>query len=143
MTPQQKEIVRQTFASLESKRELLADMLYKKLFELEPKSQALFRGDMIEQRRKLMRMLQISVENIDNPAELQPMLFNLGQIHHSFGIEERQFTSFGTALIFAMKTTLGKDFLPEVEKAWQAMYQYMAATMHNHPKSDNVQLPHN
>jgi hemoglobin-like flavoprotein len=143
MTPQQKEIVRTSFESLKEKKEVLAALLYKKLFELEPKSQALFRGDMSEQRRKLMRMLQISVENLDNPAELQPMLFNLGQIHHSFGIEGHQFTSFGDAMMFAFKTILGKDFTPEVENAWKAVYLHLASTMHNHPHSDNVQLPHN
>ncbi len=143
MTPQQKELVRKTFESLQPKKDLLSDLLYKKLFELEPKSQALFRGDMIEQQRKLTRMLHISVENLDNPAELQPMLFNLGQIHHSAGIEEHHFSSFGEAMVFAVKTVLGKDFTPEVEDAWKAVYLYLASTMHNHPKNDNVQLPHN
>lgn len=143
MTPKQQELVRATFHLMQEQKEFLADLLYKKLFELEPKARALFRGDMIEQKRKLMRMLQIAVENIDNHAELQPMLFNLGQIHHSFGIEGHQFTSFGEAMMFAVRTVLGKDFTQEVEDAWKAAYLYLASTMHNHPKNDNVQLPHN
>lgn len=143
MTTKQQELVRNTYALLDSRKEVVADLLYKKFFELEPKAQALFRGDMQEQRRKLMRMLQISVENLDNHKELQPMLFNLGQIHHSFGIEGNQFTAFGEALVFALRTVLAKDFTPEVEDAWKAAYLYLASTMHNHPKSDKVQLPHN
>jgi hemoglobin-like flavoprotein len=143
MTPQQKEIVRSTFEIVKTKKEFFSELLYKKLFDLEPKSQALFRGDMVEQRRKLMRMLQISVENLDKPEELMPMLFNLGQIHHSFGIEAHQFTSFGDAMQFALKTVLGKDYTPDVEQGWKAIYQYLASTMHNHPKNENVQLPHN
>ena len=143
MTPEQKDIVRKTFAGLGDKREYFSDMLYKKLFELEPKSQALFRGDMIEQRRKLMRMLQIAVENIDNPKELLPMLFNLGQIHHSFGIESHQFTSFGKAMMFALKSTLDEEFTADVENAWNSFYLYLASTMNNIPKEHDVQLPHN
>ncbi len=143
MTSKQQELVRATFATLGDKKEVFSDLLYKKLFELEPKAQALFRGDMQEQRRKLMRMLQISVEHLDNHAELQPMLFNLGQIHHSFGIEGKQFAAFGEAMIFALQTTLGNGFTPDVEEAWKAAYLYLASTMHNHPKNDNVQLPHN
>lgn len=142
MTPEQKETVRVTFSLLDDKRELLSDMLYKKLFELEPKSQALFRGDMIEQRRKLMRMLQVAVENIDNPEQLHPMLFNLGQIHHSFGIEREQFSSFGKALKFALKTTLGQGFTPAVDDAWQSFYLYLATMMNNLPRKMDVQLPH-
>ena len=143
MTSEQKDIVRKTFAELGEKREYLSDMLYKKLFELEPKSQALFRGEMAEQRRKLMRMLQIAVENIDNPKELHPMLFNLGQIHHSFGIESQQFTSFGQAMMFALKSTLAEEFTADVEKAWNAFYLYLASTMNNLPKEQDIQLPHN
>lgn len=143
MTQEQKELVRRTFESLKPKKELVADLLYKKLFELEPKSQVLFRGEMAEQRRKLMRMLQISVENLDNPEDLQPMLFNLGQIHHSFGIEGHQFTSFGEAMMFALKSSLGKEFTPDVENAWKAVYLHLASTMHNLPKQKDVQLPHN
>lgn len=142
MTTKQQDLVRSTYALLEAKKEVVANLLYKKFFELEPKAQALFRGDMQEQRRKLMRMLQISVENLDNHRELQPMLFNLGQIHHSFGVEGNQFTAFGEALIFALRNVLAKDFTPEVEEAWKAAYLYLASTMHNHPKSDKVQLPH-
>jgi hemoglobin-like flavoprotein len=143
MTPQQKEIVRTTFETIKAKKEYFSEVLYKKLFELEPKSQALFRGDMVEQRRKLMRMLQISVEHLDNPAELQPMLFNLGQIHHSFGIEPHQFSSFGDALVFSVHVVLGSEYTPEAEQAWRAVYQYLDSTMHNHPHNENVQLPHN
>jgi hemoglobin-like flavoprotein len=142
MTQEQKEIVRRTFALLEPSREFFSDIMYKKMFELEPKSQVLFRGDMVEQRRRIMRMLQIAVEHLDKPAELQPILFNLGQIHHSYGIESHQFMSFGKALQFALRTTLGKEYLPEVENAWQAMYLYLASTMNN-PAQQDVQLPHN
>lgn len=144
MTPTQKDLVRGTFTLLETKKEIVADLLYKKLFELEPKTQSLFRGDMQEQKRKLMRMLVIAVENLDNPEELRPMLFNLGQIHHSFGIEGHQFTSFGEAMMFSLKTVLGKDFTPDVEEAWKSVYLHLASTMHNHPHHDEtVQLPHN
>lgn len=143
MTPRQKEIIRKTFLQLHTKEEIVADLLYKKFFELEPKSQALFRGDMQEQKRRLMRMLVIAVEHLDNPAELQPILFNLGQIHHSFGIEGHQFTSFGEALDFTIKTILKNDCTAEVEEAWKAVYLNLAATMHNHPHNENVQLPHN
>ncbi len=144
MTPQQKDLVRQSFERMSSKKDLLSDLLYKKLFELEPKSQALFRGDMVEQRRKLIRMLQISIEHLDNPEDLQPMLFNLGQIHRSFGIEPHQFASFGSAMMFALKTVLGKDFTPDVENGWKAAYQYLASTMVNFPHhEEDVQVPHN
>ncbi len=144
MTPQQQALVRKTFEQLKPRSFEVADLLYKKLFELEPKTVDLFRGDMKEQKEKLMRMLQIAIEGIDDHAELQPMLFNLGRIHHSYGVQGHQFMSFQESLMFALKTVLGKDFTPEVEKAWIAVYLYLASTMHNFPHHDEqVQVPHN
>ncbi|MHB1049251.1 MAG: globin domain-containing protein [Bacteroidota bacterium] len=143
MTPQQQELVRKSFTLIKPRADEVADLLYKKLFELEPKVAALFRGEMNDQKEKLMRMLQIAVERIDNHAELQPMLFNLGRIHRSYGIEGHQFMSFQESLLFALRTVLGKEFTKEVEDAWKAVYVYLASTMYNFPHSDDtVQVPH-
>lgn len=144
MTPKQQEIVRTTFALIEQHEERIADLLYQELFRLEPKAKDLFRGDMAEQQRKLMRMLRVAVENIGNQAELQPMLYNLGMIHQSYGIEPHHFVSFGSSLLHAIKTVLKEKFTHEVEESWNAAYHYFTLTMKNFPHSDDpVQLPHN
>jgi hemoglobin-like flavoprotein len=144
MTPVQQNLVRKSFEQLKPRAVEVADLLYKKLFELEPKAEKLFRGDMKEQKEKLMRMLQIAIENIDNHAELQPMLFNLGRIHHSYGVQENYYVSFEESLFHALRTVLGKDFTKEVEGAWKAVFLYLASTMYNFPHNEEmVQVPHN
>lgn len=143
MTPKQQELVRTTFAQVHAQQDKLADLLYQELFRKEPKASALFRGDMKEQQGKLLRMLTVAVEHIDNPEELKPMLQNLGMIHHSFGIEAHHFTSFGDALIVALKQILGPACTPEVEESWMKAYNYFAQMMRNYPHHDeSVQLPH-
>lgn len=121
MTQQQQELVRKSFELVKPRSTEVADLLYKKLFELEPKVAELFRGDMKDQKEKLMRMLQIAVEGIDNHTELQSMLFNLGRIHHSYGIEGHQFMSFQESMLYSLRTVLGKEFTKEVEDAWKAV----------------------
>lgn len=144
MTKQQQDLVRTSFEQLKPRSMEVADLLYKKLFELEPKVAALFRGDMKDQKEKLMRMLRIAIEGIGDHEQLQPMLFNLGRIHHSYGVQGHQFKSFQESLMYALKTVLGKDFTPDVEHAWEAVYLYLASTMHNFPHhEENVQVPHN
>lgn len=144
MTPAQQNLVRKSFEQLKPRAVEVADLLYKKLFELEPKAEKLFRGDMKEQKEKLMRMLQIAIENIDNHEELQPMLFNLGRIHHSYGVQGNYYVSFEESLLYALKTVLGKEFTQEVEEAWKAVFLYLASTMYNFPhKEEMVQVPHN
>jgi len=144
MTPRQQELVRTSFAMVQSQQDRVTELLYQELFRLEPNSKLLFRGDIDDQRKKLMRMLQIAVENIGDRTQLQPMLYNLGMIHQSYGVEEHHFVSFGKSLIFALKTILKETFTAEVEESWKAAYQYFAVTMRNFPHgSEAVQLPHN
>jgi hemoglobin-like flavoprotein len=144
MTPRQQELVRTSFSLVQSHQDRITELLYQELFRLEPASKVLFRGDINEQKMKLMRMLQIAIENIDNKTELQAMLFNLGMIHHSYGVEEHHFVSFGKSLNFALKSVLKDAFTPEVEESWLAAYHYFAVMMKNFPHgSDTVQVPHN
>ncbi len=144
MTPRQQELVRTTFALVQSQQDRVTELLYQELFRLEPNSKALFRGDIDDQKKKLMRMLQIAVENIGDKSELQPMLFNLGMIHQSYGVEDHHFVSFGKGLIFALKTILKEAFTAEVEESWKAAYHYFAVTMNNFPHHPGTtQLPHN
>ncbi len=143
MTKEQEELVRSTFALLEKQEDRVANLLYQELFRLEPKAKALFPGDLQEQQKKLMRMLRVAVEHIGNHKELQPMLYNLGMIHHSYGIEPHHFVSFGEALIFSLRTILKDKFNREIEESWRAAYRYFVLTMKNFPRSeDQVQLPH-
>ncbi|MDP1675920.1 MAG: globin domain-containing protein [Bacteroidota bacterium] len=144
MTPRQQELVRTSFSLVLSQEERITELLYQELFRLEPSTKALFRGDINEQRKKLMRMLQIAVENLGDKATLQTMLFNLGMIHQSYGVEEHHFVSFGKSLNFALKSVLKDAFTPEVEASWIAAYHYFAVTMKNFPHgTDAVQVPHN
>lgn len=143
MTTKQQEIVRTTFDLLSEHEDRVADLLYQELFRLEPRARELFRGNMPEQQKKLMRMLRIAVENVGDPSQLQPMLYNLGMIHQSYGIEPHHFISFGTALLHALRTVLKEKFTKEVEEAWHTAYHYFILTMSNFPHSDDpVQLPH-
>ena len=143
MTQHQQQIVQKTFNLLQAHEERIADLLYQELFRLEPKAKALFRGDMQDQQKKLMRMLRVAVENINNQNELQPMLYNLGMIHQSYGIEPHHFVSFGASLMFAIRNVLKEQFTNDVEESWNAAYHYFVLTMKNFPHSDEqVQLPH-
>ncbi|MFA6470260.1 MAG: globin domain-containing protein [Bacteroidota bacterium] len=144
MTTQQQQLVRTTFAQIEAHEDRVADLLYQELFRLEPKAKLLFRGNMQEQQKKLMRMLRVAIENINDQSQLQPMLYNLGMIHQSYGIEPHHFVSFGEALLFALRNVLKEHFTTEVEESWKAAYHYFVLTMKNFPHSeDPVQLPHN
>jgi hypothetical protein len=57
VTPEQTELVRQSFDAIWPVRRKLADQFYRRFFELAPDAQALFRSDMERQYLKLMDMI--------------------------------------------------------------------------------------
>jgi hemoglobin-like flavoprotein len=57
VTETQKILVQQSFALIMPIADDAAALFYRRLFELDPSLERMFKGDMAEQRRKLMQML--------------------------------------------------------------------------------------
>ena len=71
MTPEQTELVRQSFDAIWPVRRKLADQFYRRFFELAPDAQGLFRGDMERQYLKLMDMIAAIVGTLDKREMFQ------------------------------------------------------------------------
>ena len=65
--------------------ETAADLFYTHLFELDPSLRALFKGDMVEQGKKLMTTLKIAVDGLDDLDRLVPVVRVLGLRHLESG----------------------------------------------------------
>src|SRR5438874_11409491 len=81
MTPQQKMLVRTTFAQVLPIAETAAALFYARLFELDPSLRPLFTSDLQEQGRKLMQMLAAAVRGLDDLETLVPAVRALGKRH--------------------------------------------------------------
>lgn len=53
---------------------------------LDPSLRALFRGDMTEQRRKVMAMITFAVNGLTRLEQLVPMVQDLGRRHAAYGV---------------------------------------------------------
>ncbi len=62
LTPTQKRLVQDTFASIAPIADDAAALFYRRLFEIDPSLERMFRGDMAEQRKKLMQMIAAAVK---------------------------------------------------------------------------------
>ena len=71
MTPEQVNLVQQSFAKVAPISETAAVLFYDRLFEIAPTVRAMFPADMTEQRKKLMAMLAAVVNGLAN-LELDP-----------------------------------------------------------------------
>jgi len=129
VTVRQKTLVQTSFASIAGIADDAALLFYQRLFELDPALRHLFRGDMAEQRKKLMQMLTAAVKGLDRLDQLVPVVEDLGRRHVGYGVEDRHYEIVGDALLWTLSMALGRDFTPELEAAWGAVYGLLSTTM--------------
>ena len=111
--------------------ETAAELFYGKLFEIDPSLRPLFKGDMKEQGRKLMSMLNTAVVSLSNLDRLLPLVQELGRRHSKYGVKHKDYETVGGALIWTLGEGLGPAFTAEVKQAWVATYTVLATTMQN------------
>src|SRR5215216_5637091 len=122
MTPEQKDIVQSSFKKVAPIADTAAELFYNRLFELDPALKPLFKGDMKEQGRKLMKMIGMAVTGLDELGKLIPVIQDLGRRHITYGVKDDDYNTVAEALLWALEKGLGDDFTPEVKKAWTAVY---------------------
>jgi len=129
VTSAQKSLVQASFATIAPIADDAARLFYQRLFELDPSLERMFRGDMTEQRRRLMQMLTAAVKGLDHLDKLVPVVQDLGRRHEGYGVTDAHYDTVGAALLWTLEMGLGKSFTPEVKEAWAAVYGLLASTM--------------
>jgi hemoglobin-like flavoprotein len=129
VTPDQKVLVQQSFRLVEPIADTAAELFYSRLFEVDPSLRHLFRGDMREQRRKLMQMLTVAVRGLDQLDAIVPAVQALGRRHVGYGVQPQHFDTVGAALLWALAQGLGPAFTTDVRNAWAAVYDILSSVM--------------
>jgi hemoglobin-like flavoprotein len=125
----QKTLVQESFATIAPIADDAAMLFYQKLFELDPSLERMFRGDMAEQRRKLMQMLTAAVKGLDRLEQLVPVVQDLGRRHATYGVTDQHYETVGAALLWTLEMGLGRAFTADVKEAWVTVYTLLATTM--------------
>ena len=112
-----------------------AALFYQNLFEADSSLQALFKGNMEEQGKKLITMIGAAVGKLNDLDTLVPILQNLGKRHSGYAVQDSHYATVGGALLKTLSQGLGDDFTPEVKDAWTAVYGVMADVMITASKS--------
>jgi len=102
LTVRQKTLVQESFAGIAGIADDAAVLFYQRLFELDPSLRPMFRGDMAEQRKKLMQMLTAAVKGLDRLDQLVPVVQDLGRRHAGYGVEDRHYDTVGAALLWTL-----------------------------------------
>ena len=89
----------------------------------------MFRGDMTEQRKKLMQMLTAAVKGLDRLDQLVPVVQDLGRRHARYGVTDAHYDTVGAALLWTLEMGLGRAFTAGNEGRWATVYGLLATTM--------------
>jgi len=131
MTPQQIDLVKQSFAKVAPIADQAAVMFYDRLFELAPAVKPLFPSDMAEQRRKLMATLAIVVNGLSNLETILPAASALATRHVAYGARPEHYPVVGAALLWTLEKGLGDAWTEDVADAWTAAYTLLSGFMIN------------
>ena len=129
MTPEKIALVRSSWQQVLPIQDTAAQLFYGQLFELDPSLRSLFKGDMVEQGRKLMTMINMVVISLDKLGPILETIEGMGRRHVAYGVTEAHYDTVGSALIWTLGQGLGEQFTPAVENAWADAYSTLASAM--------------
>ena len=148
MTPEQTRLLGESFAKLENRLYDLGSLVYQKLFEIDPNSRRLFKGDMEEQKLKLARVFAEFIRVKTRSQHFLPVtkkggeaiipgVGSLGERHDAnYGVGCKHYVYMREALLYAISTLLGKEYNDEIGLAWSETFDMLADAMQKHVGGD-------
>lgn len=123
------ELVQTSFAKAKPQAGKVAELFYANLFEIAPQVRPMFKGDMVEQGRMLMSMLNTVVMGLNRLDTIVPAAQNLARRHAGYGVLAEHYAYVGSALLHALDKTLHSEFSPSVKQAWGDAYGVLSGVM--------------
>ncbi len=129
-------LVKESWSKVVPIAETAADLFYNRLFELDPSLRSLFSGDMTEQGKKLMSVIAVAVNALDNLEAIIPVIQDMGRRHEDYGVKPEQYQTVGSALLWTLEQGLGEAFTASVKEAWTKVYGLLAETMLSYERAE-------
>lgn len=129
MTPETIALVRGSWQQVLPIRDAAAELFYGRLFELDPSLRGMFKGDMAEQGRKLMAIINTAVASLDDLGPILGAVEDMGRRHVGYGVTEAHYDTVGSALVWTLEKGLGEQFTVAVRDAWLETYATLASAM--------------
>lgn len=123
------DLVQAQFTRIADDADGFAIDFYDALFAIAPLVRAMFRGEMAEQRAKLLRVLSLLVAQLRSPDALAAPLAELGRRHRGYGVLALDYDTVGEALLKALAMRLGDSFDTRAQAAWGKVYLHVASSM--------------
>jgi NAD(P)H-flavin reductase/hemoglobin-like flavoprotein len=122
-------VVKQTFARVTSDSASAMEYFYARLFTISPEVRALFPTSMMAQRERLFAALRRLVWTLDGESERADLLARLGRDHRRYGVLDKHYDAFCSAMRDTLECYLGEAWTPETSSAWLGALDQFAAGM--------------
>jgi len=129
MNAQQVALVQESFEKAATLGEQVADIFYAELFAIDPGLRAMFKGDMKQQKKKLLTTLALVVRSLHTPNKILKPVQELAIKHVDYGVLPEHYTLVGNALLRTLKKGLGAKYTDEVRDAWIEAFRTLARIM--------------
>lgn len=130
MSPEQKNLVKSSWAMVMPIADTAASLFYDRLFAIDTSTRGMFsKTNMPEQRKKLMQALAFVINGLDKTEQLLPTIQSLGRNHVRYGVTASHYDSVGAALLWTLEQGLKDAWTPPVKDAWIAAYTLVAGVM--------------
>ncbi|XP_061453475.1 cytoglobin-1-like isoform X2 [Rhineura floridana] len=143
LSESQKELIEESWKILHKDIARVGIIVFIRLFETHPECKDaffLFRDiDDLQQLKmskelqahglRVMSFIEKSVARLDQKDKLEHLAFDLGRSHFRYKAPPKYYEYIGAQFIQAVQPILKEDWTPEVEKAWESLFRYLAAAM--------------
>src|SRR5688500_13947939 len=137
MSPEQKNLVKTTWAMVVPIADTAAGLFYDRLFAIDTSTRSMFSAtNMAEQHKKLMQALAFVINGLERTEQLVPTIQSLGRNHVRYGVTDAHYDSVGSALLWTLEQGLKEAWTPSVKDAWVAAYTLVAGVMKDAAKSE-------
>jgi hemoglobin-like flavoprotein len=119
MDPRRRQLLTRSWATLEPRGHLLADVFYGHLFAIAPASRQMFaHSAMDQQREKFVAMMRSIVELEDDASALVATIAALARRHVTYGVQDADYDTALEALMRTLEDELGAELTPELRGVW-------------------------
>jgi nitric oxide dioxygenase len=129
MTPAQIDNVQSTWRAVVPIADVAADLFYDRLFEIDPRLRPLFPDQLAAQKQKLIAMIGRVVAALRDLDGIVPVIQELGRRHVGYGVNDRDYATVGSALLWTLEKGLGDAWTPAVKDSWNAAYGLLSRVM--------------
>ena len=129
MTPEQVDLVQATFKQVVINAVEAGGRFYDHLFALAPELRPLFTNNIHHQGDKFLAALAILIFSLERHADGPPFINHLGLRHTHHGIPHAAYRFAEQALLQTLAEMLGPTFTPDVEQAWQKLFDCLTSAM--------------